>query len=65
MPSMTDVQQALERCMRAEPPQDFSLSPDSSQLATVFAEMLYGRESERPLEALTAKQLAAFNRWAA
>lgn len=50
--------------MKVEPPHDFSLSPDASQLATVFAEMLHGRESERPLEAFKPKQLDAFNRWA-
>jgi hypothetical protein len=64
MPSMSEVQKALERCMKAEPPKDFSLSPDSSQLATVFAEMLHGREADRPLDAFKPKQLAAFHRWA-
>ena len=64
MPALSEVQKALEQCMKAEPPRDFSLSPDASQLATVFAEMLHGRESERPLEAFKPKQLAAFNRWA-
>lgn len=64
MPTFNDVQRALEQCMKAEPPRDFSLSPDASQLATVFAEMLHGRESERPLEAFKPKQLDAFNRWA-
>jgi len=64
MPTMNEVQKALDRCMKAEPPVNYSLSPDSSQLATVFAEMLYDREPERPLDAFKPKQLAAFERWA-
>lgn len=64
MPTFNEVQKALEQCMKVEPPHDFRLSPDASQLATVFAEMLHGRESERPLEAFKPKQLDAFNRWA-
>lgn len=48
MPTFNEVQKALEQCMKVEPPHDFSLSPDASQLATVFAEMLHGRESAGP-----------------
>jgi hypothetical protein len=66
MPLFTEVQTALERCMEAEPPTAepyFALSLDSSNLADVFAEMLYGKEQARPLEALTEKQRTAFERW--
>ena len=64
MPTMIEIQKALDRCMKAEPPVNYSLSPDSSQLATVFAEMLYSHEPDRALEAFKPKQLAAFERWA-
>lgn len=67
MPTLSEVQKALERCLRAEPPIDYQLSPDASQLATVFADMLYGRqpgvEPVRPLEVFSEKQLAAFSKW--
>jgi hypothetical protein len=53
--------------MRAEPPIDYRLSADASQLAGVFASMLYGRtpgmEPVRPREALSPKEAAAFDRW--
>lgn len=63
MPSYSQIQQALTACMKAEPPVDFALSKDSSQLAAVFAEMMFDGQAERPLEALTPKQRAAFERW--
>lgn len=63
MVTFEQVSQALERCMKAEPPKDFALSKDASQLATVFAEMSYARQAERPLADLEPKQLAAFERW--
>lgn len=63
MPTCAEIQKALTACMKAEPPRDYALSPDSSQLAAVFAEMTVGHEAERSLEALTPKQLAAFQRW--
>ena len=41
MPRLEDVQEALQRCLAAEPPVDFALSKDAAQLATVFAEMRF------------------------
>ena len=63
MPSMENVQDALVRCLRQEPPKDYRLSSDASQLATVWAEMRWNGEANRPLEALSAKQATAFARW--
>lgn len=65
MVKFDEVQRALERCMAAEPPKDYALSADASQLADVFAEMLYARSAERPLSEFKPKQLAAFERWKA
>ena len=64
MPTMDEVQRALQRCLVAEPPEDFRLSPDASRLTTVYGEMVYWKESDRPLEGFSPKQQAAFERWA-
>jgi hypothetical protein len=63
MPTFTQVQTALMACMQAEPPKDYVLSKDSSKLATVFAEMDYHKQNERPIEDFTPGQAAAFERW--
>lgn len=63
MPTFTQVQAALIICMQEEPPKNFVLSNDSSKLATVFAEMGYRKEDERPIENFTPAQAAAFERW--
>lgn len=67
MPTFEQVQEALEACMKAEPPQgeECALSHDSNQIANVFAEMLYFKETERPLESFKPKQREAFERWQA
>lgn len=63
MPTFEQVQKALDHCMKVEPSVNYCLSPDASQLGTVFAEMLYHKQGERPLYAFKPKQLAAFERW--
>ncbi len=63
MPSFEEVTKALDNCMGVEKPVNYSLSPDASQLGTVFAEMMYHKQTELPLEAFKPKQLAAFERW--
>jgi ATP-dependent exoDNAse (exonuclease V) alpha subunit len=67
MPMISEVQQALARCLDAEPPKGthLALSPDSNQLANVFAEMIFFKEIERPRDRLTSRQLEAFTRWLA
>jgi hypothetical protein len=63
MPTFEEVVKALDRCMTIEPPVNYALSPDASQLGTVFAEMQYFQQSERPLEDFKPKQREAFERW--
>jgi hypothetical protein len=65
MPSLDEIQAALARCITAEPPskKELQLSPDSSQLAEVFAEMVYAKEQEREITELNAAQREAFDRW--
>ena len=63
MPTLTEVQEALQRCLTAEPPEDSRLSPDAAQLTTVFAEMRFAREHVRDRESLKPKQVDAFDRW--
>lgn len=65
MPTLHEVQQALQRCMEAEPPANLALSPDASQLATAFAEMRYAKVDACERESLTVEKLAAYDRWAA
>lgn len=59
MPTFDEIKMALNTCMAAEPAIDFVLSNDSSQLGTVFAEMMYFKQSERPLDTLSQKQITA------
>jgi hypothetical protein len=63
MPTLDEVQAALQSCMTAQPPVDYDLSPDASQLATVFAEMRFAGERVRDMAALKPKQLDALGRW--
>jgi len=50
--------------MEAEPSIDkISLSPDASQISTVFAVMQYARVDVLPNDKLTDKQLEAISRW--
>ena len=64
MPSLEDIQRALQRCLAAEPPQALRLSADASALATVYAEMNHFGTTECELEGLAQKQRDAFLRWA-
>lgn len=63
MLSIQELLAALERCMKAEPPVNYVLSPDASQLGGAWAEMLFERLDVRPLADLSAKAQAAFRRW--
>jgi len=65
VPTFSEIQAALMRCMSAEPPvgEHLALSADSNQLADVYAEMAFFRQEERSLDALKPKQRAAFERW--
>lgn len=63
MPTIEDVEKALQRCLNVEVPVDYSLSADASQLSTVYAEMAYFKEHERALENFEQKQRTAFARW--
>ena len=66
MPHFNEIQLALERCLRAEPPTAapfYELSSDSSLLADIFGEMLFHGEQSKDLDQLTSKQREAFVRW--
>ena len=63
MPTFNDIQKALVRCLSAEPPQNYCLSPDASQITEVFAEMIYRHATEWPQDSMTEKQWAAFQKW--
>jgi hypothetical protein len=63
MPTLAEVQQALQRCMSAEPAVEFALSADASRLSTVFAEMLYAKEVTRDLDQFSEKEADAYRRW--
>ena len=63
MPSFHQVVAAIDRCMLVEPTLDFVLSPDASELGTVFAEMMYYHQDDRDISAFTAKQREAYQRW--
>ena len=63
MPTLNEITQALNNCMVVEPPVNYVLSKDASQLGTVYAEMAYFKQAERPLDALSPKQANAFGRW--
>lgn len=65
MPTFDEIKLALNTCMTAEPTVDFVLSKDASQLGTVFAEMMYFKQTERALETLSHKQVSAYQRWTA
>lgn len=63
MPTISQIQAALNRCMQMEPPQNHTLSPDASQIATVLAEMNYFKEGERSLDSLKETQKQSVLRW--
>jgi hypothetical protein len=63
MPIFLEVQAALIACMSAQPPVNYELSPEASQLATVFSEMMVFKEAERDIALFSDKQKTAFERW--
>lgn len=63
MPTSTQYQAALAACMEVQPTVDYTLPKDASQLVDVYVDMDYKRQKDRPLEELTPKQFAAYNRW--
>ncbi|MCU6502270.1 hypothetical protein LPN04_31195 [Rugamonas sp. A1-17] len=63
MPSLPQIQAAFNAATTAEPPEEYILKPDASQLATVIAEMWHFKQDDRDLANLTSSQVAAYERW--
>lgn len=63
--SYSDIQQALERCMAAEPVAgaEYALSKDASRLADILGEMIYRKADTLAVADVSEKAQAAFNRW--
>ena len=60
---MTNVTNALNRAMHAQPGDGISLSADASQMATVYALMMFDHLTEWPVDKLTEKQRLAFEKY--
>lgn len=63
MASLPEIQAAFNAAYTAEPPQNYMLSKDASQLATVIGEMWHFKKDDRELSEMTSSQVAAFERW--
>lgn len=63
MPSLPQIQAAFNAATTAEPPKDYRLARDASQLATVIAEMWHFKQDDRDLSDLSSSQVAAYERW--
>jgi len=65
--SYMDIQQALERCMAAEPVtgQEYGLSRDASLLGDILGEMIWRKLDEIPVTVMEGRHLEALNRWMA
>jgi hypothetical protein len=61
--SIAQVQAALQRCMSAEPVQDFALSRDASLLTDVFASMRFFGAVDQGIQELSEKHQSALSRW--
>lgn len=61
----SDIQQALERCMSAEPADgiEYRLSKDASLLGDILGDMIYRRLVEIGTGELAEKHLDALRRW--
>lgn len=60
-----DIQQALERCMAAEPAigKEYGLSRDASLLGDILGEMIWRRIDAVPLKVIEGEHLDALVRW--
>lgn len=65
--SYTSIQQALERCMAAEPVngKECGLSRDASLLGDILGEMIWRKLDEIPMSVVEGKHLEAVGRWVA
>jgi hypothetical protein len=59
----TDILNALQRCLEAEPTINYCLSRDASRLAAVLGEMNYFKRESRDFEMLSINQQGAVTRW--
>ena len=62
---LADLQKALDRCMRAHPPEGIerSLHPEANALADVWARMLVERIDTVPTADLKPRVLEVYGRW--
>lgn len=60
-----EIQQALERCMAAEPPHgvECRLSRDASLLGDILGEMIYRKLDSVLASAITGKHFETLERW--
>lgn len=63
MPTLNQIQNACNAAIAGEPPKNFKLSSDASQLATIVAEMWHFKLEVRELSQFNSAQKAAYARW--
>ena len=62
---LSDLHNALDRCMRAHPPEGIerSLHPDANTLADVWARILVERIDTVPMDGLKPRVLEVYRQW--
>lgn len=65
--SLADVQSALQKCLAAHPPEGLErvLCRDASLIADVFGDMLYFKETNRPMASIRSDRMSAIEHWLA
>ncbi|WP_371442437.1 DUF3717 domain-containing protein [Pandoraea sp. ISTKB] len=61
---MEDVEAAIRRCREASPPVEYSLGPDLSVMAEVYALLIFERKSLLDLATCSERERSLYEHWA-
>lgn len=61
--AMEDVEAAIRRCREASPPVEYSLGPDLSVMAEVYARLIFEKKSLLDLSTCSERERNLFEHW--
>lgn len=61
--TMDDVEAAIRRCREASPPLEYSLGPDLSVMAEVYARLIFERKTQLDLSTCSERERNLYKHW--
>lgn len=61
--TMEDVEAAIRRCREASPPVEYSLGPDLSVMAEVYARLIFERKPLLDLTTCSVRERSLYEHW--